>query len=120
MTIALAFPVFRAVRQAVVPHPGSARRNPLGELATLDRVKAVMEAAAITNRTLRRGGIPFAARDVLIYLAVTCGNRSRTAAGASCGRDRDSAAKACRAIEDARETNPKLEALLVRLERELA
>ncbi len=59
------------------------------------------------------------ARQVAIYLSHTCLGLSYAAAGSLFGRDRTTAAHACRRVEDLRE-DPTFDAILDYLERALA
>lgn len=74
-----------------------------------------LPAAAI--RANRRGHAPAAfARQVAMYIAHTRLGLSYTAVGSSFGRDRTTAAHACRTVEERRE-DPAIDALVDLLER---
>jgi chromosomal replication initiation ATPase DnaA len=95
------------------------------ENAAAARFVAAVVASAFrivpdTIGTGRRGSAEVAfARQVAIYLSHTCLGLSYAAAGALFGRDRTTAAHACRKVEDLRE-DKTFDAILDYLERALA
>lgn len=94
------------------------KQRPEGAARTVEAM--VASAFAVASETLRaphRGPATAAfARQVAIYLSHTRLGLTYTAAGAHFGRDRTTAAHACRRVEDKRE-DPAIDAIVDFLER---
>jgi len=100
----------------------SGGRIPRRDVESVTRLVEAMVASSFATcpgeiRALSRGNANAAfARQVAIYLSHTCLGFNYTAAGRLFGRDRTTAAHACRTVEDKRE-DPGVDAVLDCLER---
>ena len=103
-------------------NPASRRVDPPAEIRGTARLVSAIVASAFAIRAdeicgVGRGGAAAAfARQVAIYLSHTRLGLSYTAAGSLFGRDRTTAAHACRTVEDKRE-DPRVDMILDCLER---